>query len=233
MSSTNPDPGRPADPVSGLTHTAPGSPHADNHDVSGPPAPATIARGHEVDSYDATSVFSVPLLVVLLFALAFVTVTVIFYFIAPSTVDPGAHPQAAEQNSADLNTRMGRIHRGGEVDQPRLEPLRTRSGDLRAITRPELPTGNPPELHPEDLRPSPTNTPALYRGGAGKLTIDEAMEAALKKDKNYLPHAAAQSKAQDSAHRPTASNAGRGFGPSKAEPPKPPAAPEAKKAEGK
>ncbi len=93
MSTTNPDPGRPrADTVGGLTSTPHGSPHADDHDISGPPDAATIARGHEVDRYDAMSVFSVPLLVVLFFVLAFGTVSVIFYFIAPSTADPTATP---------------------------------------------------------------------------------------------------------------------------------------------
>jgi hypothetical protein len=199
MSTTNPDPGRPTEPVSGLTHHPPGSPPADNHGGSGPPDPATIARGHEVDAYDAVSVLSVPLMVILFFVLAFGTVTVIFYFIAPSVTDPGAHPQAVERNSEDLNKRLDRIHRGGEVDQPRLEPLKLRAGEARAITRPDLPTGNSPELHPEDLRPSPTNTPELFRGGwadpgktVGRLTIDDA---------------------------------GRGFGPSKAEPPPVPGEP--------
>ena len=93
MSTTNPEHGRPpADPIGGLAPVAPGSPRADDHDVSGPPAADTIARGHEIDAYDTTSVMSVPLLVVLFFVLAFGTVSVIFYFIFPNPADPQAHP---------------------------------------------------------------------------------------------------------------------------------------------
>jgi hypothetical protein len=219
--------------VGGLAPVSPGAPRADDHDVSGPPDPATIARGHEVDRYDNASVLSVPLLVILFFVLAFGTTTIIFYFIAPSSADPNAHPQAADRNKAPLNERIGRTQRGSkDVDQPRLEGVKQRSGDARAITRPEMPTGNSPWIHPEELRPSPTNTPALYRSGwvdpnktIARLTIDEAMEVALSDKKlNLLNVSATPSTVRSSTNVPTAANAGRGFGSSEATPPKLPPA---------
>jgi hypothetical protein len=234
MSTTNPDSGQPpADPVGGLAPVSPDAPRADDHAPSGPPDPATIARGHEVDRYDNASVMSVPLLVLLFFVLAFGTTTIIFYFIAPKTVDPNAHPQAAERNNAPLNERIARTQRGKEVDQPRLEGVKQRSGDARAITRPELPTGNSPWIQADDLRPSPTNTPALYRSGwadqnktVARLTIDEAMELAVSNQQlNVLKVSATPSTVRSSANVPTAANAGRGFGPSEAAPPKLPPAP--------
>ena len=50
----------------------------------------------------------------------------------------------------------------GDPKQARLEPLKLREGDPRPITRPELPTANSPELHPEDIRPDPKRFPPLY-----------------------------------------------------------------------
>jgi hypothetical protein len=186
----------------------------DDSGPSGAPDAATIARGHEVDRYDATSVISVPLLVVLFFVLAFGTVSVIFYFIFPST-DEGTHPQAVDRNKAPLGQRLDRIRRGGEIDQPRLEPLRIRTGDVRAITSPEAAVGNSPELHPEDLRPTATNTPALFRAGwvgSGKefarISIDEAMNLAV--EKHLLPAAKTPSGQTASWNLPSAANAGRG-----------------------
>lgn len=201
------------------------SAHADDHGASGPPSAETIARGHEVDSYDALSVFSVPLLVVLFFVLAFGTVSMIFYFIFPSTVDPQANPQAVERNNAPIAERLGRIYRGSkDVDQPRLEPLKIRTGKSRAITSPESATGNSPELHPEDIIPSVKNTPALYRSGwsdanktVAHITIDDAAELLLQK--GLLPVSKTPSAPQTTAHLPSAANAGQGSGPSRAVPP--------------
>lgn len=188
----------------------------DEHEgpVLAQPDPEVIARGHEADGYDPTSVWSVPLLVVLFFVLAFVTTTILFYYLAPQPASPDTHPLAAERNKAPLEERLARITRGGEVDQPRLEPLRIRTGDARAITRPEAPVGNSPEIHPEDLRPSPTTTPDLYRRGwldpnktAARVTIDEAMRLCL--ERNLLPVRKDAMLPPRSTQLPTSANAGR------------------------
>ena len=217
MSTTNPDSGRPpADHVGGLAPAPPGTPHADDHGISGPPDAATVARGHEVDHYDAASVFSVPLLVVLFFVLAFGTVSLIFFFIAPTIDDPNAHKQAVERNNAPLNERLGRYGRGKEIDQPRPEDLKLREGNSRAITRPETAEGNSPWLHPEDLRPSKEHMPQLFETKwldanktVARISIADAMEMADK----LFPVQQPASVPLDSMNVPTAANAGRGVPP--------------------
>lgn len=179
------------------------------------PGQEALARGHEPDGYDPASVWSVPILVIVFFVLAFVTTTILFYYLAPSPERPDVHPLAAERNKAPLDERLARITRGGEVDQPRLEPLRIRTGDARAITRPEAPVGNSPEIHPEDLRPTPTTTPDLYRTGwldpnktAARVTIEQAMHLALEKNVFAVRKEAVT--VPSSVQLPTAANAGRG-----------------------
>src|SRR5262245_16635036 len=118
-------------------------PAADDHSPMGPPSEETIKRGYEADVYDAKSVISVPLLVILFFVLAFGTVTVIFRFIAYPNPDPRAHPSAAARNKRPLNERLAGVGHDDAAkqtrDQPRLEPLKQRTGGeyARAITRPE------------------------------------------------------------------------------------------------
>lgn len=189
------------------------TPHGDDHAPAGPPPAEVIARGYEADTYDAKSVLSVPLLVLLFFVLAFGTVTIIFSFIAyPKSVNAKAHPGAAQRNKEPLNERLNRLGRGHEVDQPRLEPLKLRSGDARAIPRPELPVsaGNSPELHPEDIIPTKERFPELYSTGAGKYGLDKTMSLDDKALAALFPVQKTGTKPTSSQHMPTASNAGRG-----------------------
>jgi hypothetical protein len=201
------------------TNNPQGAPAADDHGGIGPPAPEVIARGYEADTYENSTVLSVPLLVLLFFVLAFGTVTIIFSFIAyPKSVNPNAHPGAAGRNKEPLNERLNRLGRGHEVDQPRLEPLKLREGDARGMPKPELSVaaGNSPELHPEDLIPTKERFPSLYAGGDGRLGLDKTMSL----DKTGLEHLFPVQKEKDgkpagtkppvSQHVPTASNAGRG-----------------------
>jgi hypothetical protein len=192
-----------------------GLPPADDHSPQGPPPPEVIARGYEADVYDSKTVLSVPLLVILFFVLAFGTVTVIFSLIAyPMAVDDKAHPRAAERNKASLDDRLARIDRDPAKGdgQPRLEPLKRRSGDPRAISRPELPEGNSPELHPEDLRPTKDKFGSLFATEAGKIGIDKTMSLSNERLKELFPVQAAGSNPPNSQHVPTAANAGRGAG---------------------
>ncbi len=201
--------------------------------------PASIARGHETDDYDSKSVLSVPLLVVVFFIAAFATVSAVFWMIAYPEPEPGEHPLATERNLVHMNERMGRITRGGEVDQPRLEDLKLRTGDARVMTQPEMPTGNSPWVHPEDIRPSPTVTPTLFETRwadpnktYARVSLGLLMDLNNEALGKLFPVQAAQSRPLDSPNRPTAANAGRGGGPSVAAPPKLPE-PEAPKVEGK
>lgn len=209
-------------PHDGTTPT-PGSPSANPY--GGAVDSGAIQRGHEADSYDFKSVLSVPLLVIVFFVLAFATVTIIFSFVSQSEVDPNANPWAVKQNEAPLNERLNRIQRGGEVNQPRLEPLRERSGDARAITRPETATGNSPELHPEDIRPNKENTPELYKDGwldpskaFAHIAINDAMKIGLQK--GMFPTDKKGTEPPKSSNVPSAANAGRGAEASTVVPPK-------------
>jgi hypothetical protein len=226
MDSTNSGEGTSGNPTGSPAHS-----HSFAVDVDS----ASVQRGHEIDSYDNKSVLSVPLLVVVFFALAFTTVTIVFSFVSKSEPDANANPMAVKVNEAPLNERLNDIHLGSkEVNQPRLEPLRLRTGDERAITRPETVTGNSPELHPEDIRPSKENTPELYKTGwltpdksVGHITINEAMELAIQMKK--FPTQKDGTEPPRSTHVPTAANAGRGAGSVVATPPKLPGAVEPKK----
>ena len=104
------------------------------------------------------------------------------------------------------------MERGKEVDQPRLEPLKMRSGEARAMPRPELSVaeGNSPELHPEDLKPTKERFPELYATGAGKYGLDKTMELNDEALKSLFPVQKTVTKPPDSQHVPTAANAGRG-----------------------
>lgn len=177
-----------------------------------------------MDRYDPKSVFGVPALVVVFFIAAFIVTTVLFAVFTRTQDEPDANPQAVERNSEPLNKRLDRIRRGGEIDQPRLEPLRQRGGNSRAITSPELPGVNSPELHPEDIVPGPERTPALYRTGKDRVSIDEVMKLDAKGLASFLPTQKSGTRPPPSTNVPTEANAGRGAGPSEAHPPSVPPA---------
>jgi len=220
-----------------MSHTNPPKEGLDGPNTSdefGKPSAEALRLGYEPDGYHALSVVSVPVLVIVFFLLAFGTTTVIFYFVNKTmSSDPSAHPMAAERNAAPLNDRLKRIGNGSETDQPRLEPLRTRSGNSRAITRPEDPNGeNPPYMYPEDNRADPARTPELFRiGWADKdhhfahVPLNDVMAGQVA---NLFPVQKNGSKPLSSSHRPTAANAGQGAEHSQAEMPKLPVVAEAK-----
>jgi hypothetical protein len=203
-----------------ITETTPGSPPADDHGGISGPSPEAIARGYEEDVYDSRTVLSVPILVVLFFVLAFGTVTIIFGFIAYPKGDSRGNPQAVERNKRSLNDRLKDNDRGlsdtktGD-GQPRLEPLRLRSRNSHAITSMELPEGNSPELHPEDIRPTKDRFPALYAAGADRVGLDKVMGLSNDQLKSLLPTAPGAGPLIDSQHTPTLANAGQGFAESK------------------
>jgi len=184
----------------------PEEPAPNDSDGFGRPDAESLKLGYEVDKYDRTSVISVPLLVIVFFVLAFAATTWLFRYLPRWVVDDSdSHPMAKERNEVPLNERMGRIGRGkGEVDQPRLEPLRQRGGNERAITSPE--TGdNPPYLHPEDVRAEPGRTPELF--SKARVPLDKILAGA---DKALFPVQEKQSGPLASVNWTTAANAGRG-----------------------
>jgi hypothetical protein len=187
----------------------------DDHDGFGRPSAESLRLGYEPDGYHTGSVVSVPVLVVVFFVLAFGCTTGLFMFFSKVTTDPAAHPMARERNQAELGDRLKRIGRGSEVDQPRLEPLRVRTGNSRAITRPEDPNGgNPPYVYPEDSRADAARTPELYRTGwadadrkVAQVPLAAVLDGAAPKLFPFQDHG---SRPTSSTHVPTGSNAGRG-----------------------
>jgi hypothetical protein len=160
-----------------------------------------------------TSVVSVPLMVIGFFLLAFVVTTAVFWYATKPTADTNAHPAAVERNKAPLNDRLSRIYRGGEVDQPRLEPLVLREPGGETFSRKPLAEGNSPQIHPEALRVSKENTPSLYtakwveQGKVARITIDDAMKISL--EQGLLKAAKNETRAKASKDTPSAANAGR------------------------
>lgn len=221
---------------------SPGGSKPDDHDGFGRPSPEALKLGYEPDGYHTGSVVSVPVLVVVFFVLAFGCTTGLFLVFSKAPTDPAAHPLAVERNKAELGDRLKRIGRGSEVDQPRLEPLRVRTGSSRSITRPEDPNGNnPPYVHPEDSRADADRTPELFRAGwadadrkVAQVPLSAVLDGAVPK---LFPLQDAGSRPISSTHLPTGSNAGRGAEHSEAVMPKvpqvPSSAPEAKKDEPK
>lgn len=201
-------------------------PKADDHGGIGPPKVEAVKQGYESDGYDTTSVVSVPVLVVVFFVLAFVTTSILFAYFTRSQDYSGAHHMAKERNKAPLADRIARINRAtGEVDQPRLEPLRVREGDARVVTRPEVESQNPPYLHPEDVRPDPVRTPELY----AKAPNEPLSEIIAKPNQALFPVQTAASLPLSSSNVPSGANAGRGAEQSSATPPVLPKVPEIKK----
>jgi hypothetical protein len=244
MSTTNPPPGNPpsnplpghppsgGDPVSALAPREPGSPTPDEADRGGGPPASVIKRGYEADGYDARSVIGVPILVIVFFVLAFTSVTIMFAYFRHTPVDPMAHPQAVKAGEKSLAERIGDTPaRGRPEPLKRLDP---RGGDPRAITRPALAEGNPPEFHPEQIRPSPENTPTLYETKRidekfSRIPLDDAaaLALALKAKGEFMKVREGATDPTASSDAPSGSNAGRGT-----PPPLKPAAKDPKDAKG-
>jgi hypothetical protein len=220
MSTTNQPGAGPEWPADARRGSAP-----DDSGGGGGVDPEAIRRGHEKDVYDTASVVSVPLMVVGFFVLGFAVTTAIFWYVTSQGGDPEAHAAATARNAAPLNERLGRIHRGGEIDQPRLEPLVLREEGSTVFPRQPLRQGNSPQIHPEQIRVSRENTPALYESGwldkgkVARIPIDEAMKIAAEKD--VLKARVEEYRATPWRFLPTAANAGRGAGSSTVQPPKP------------
>ncbi len=191
-------------------------PQADDHDGFGKPSAEALRLKYEPDGYDKTSVVSVPVLVVFFFVIAFAATTLIYGYFTRPVIDQLANPMLVERNSEPLNDRMKRIdRRAGDIKQPRLEAFRTRSGDNRAITRPEIGDDNPPYVTPEDSRVEPARTPELFRTSWGdgektfaRIPLDRVLLAA---DNKLFPVSEKfSSLPRKSFQFPSGANAGRG-----------------------
>jgi hypothetical protein len=221
MSSTNPQGGAgPQWPADAAHLSAP-----DEHGGGGGVNPEAVQAGHEPDAFAVKPIMSIPLAVVVAFVIAFTVAGFVFaYFMGRVKDNPMAHQEAVDRGKAPLNERLSRIDRGGldqdkdrEVDQPRLEPLKRLEGDGQTYTRPELPTGNSPQIHPEEILPN--RVTALQRAGYvgadkkfARIPIEDAMRLAVEQ-KDVLPARKEQSRPVPSYEKPSMASAGRGVMP--------------------
>jgi hypothetical protein len=236
MSTTNPPPGSPAQGPS------PEEWPADATRLDAPDLPATgggvnpdaIRAGHEPDAFYVKPILSIPAAVVITFIVAALVALGVYTYFMAVPADPMANPQAVARNREPLDERLARIERAGleknvqrEVDQPRLEPLRRLANEGQVTTQPPLPTGNSPEIHPEDIRPDlrPDKVPGLFQAGwvgagkkAARIPITDAMKLATDKKAgaNVLPVRKDPIRLPTSDQLPSGSNAGRGGKPGEA-----------------
>jgi hypothetical protein len=210
----------------------------DDHGGGGGVNPDALRAGHEPDAFYVMPILSVPFAVVVSFVIAFGTAAAVFAYMShrANQPDPRAHPEALARGTESVNDRLARINQKGatgvksEVDQPRLETLKRlqtndQPGAFQVTTQPELPTGNSPWIHPEDIAPG--RYAPLHRAEytdkekkTARIPIDRAMRLIV--EKGMLPAQKAATRPQPSDVRPTEANGGRGGLPAapKAEPAK-------------
>ena len=197
----------------------------DDHGGGGGVNPDSIEAGHEPDAFVVKPIMGIPLAVVMTFVIAFTVAAGCFaYFNAPEPKDPFAHPETVARGEEKTNARLERTERGGlrvndkrEVDQPRLEPLKRLEADGMFIARPPLPTGNSPEIHPDEIKPD--RVAALHTAGYAdhdkkfaRIPIDDAMKLAVG-DKAMFPVQKNGTKPAGTADKPSSSNGGAGVQP--------------------
>jgi len=176
------------------------------HGETPPGADLTALRaGHEADKFGIKGIVLVPIFVTIVLLMTYGIVTVTFNVInkppAPEHAPTAETEKILKRNAASANDRFAMTNsvdpkplEGKVVAQPRLEALQRMEGNDPDHYRSKLPlpTGNSPEIHPEDLRPDRYVDPASRRkvlietawiveGKVAHIPIDEAMKAVLKK----------------------------------------------------
>lgn len=175
----------------------------------------SAAVGHEPDRFGIGGIVAVPIAVTLTLVLAYVVVTLMFGYVNSNTGDPMA------SKDVPINDRLGRISSAGGVVKPGMTGHQA-SGAPRLDGLPEMdyringkdvapyvmsfrktPTGNWPDIYPEDLRAEryvdyatktmPLADPAEAVPGNkayARIPIDEAIALLTKNDelkKRYVP----------------------------------------------
>lgn len=164
-----------------------------------------LKAGHEADKFGVKGIVLVPVFVALVLAITYGIVTVTFNAInKPPAAERSVNSESEvviKRNAASTNDRFAMTNSvnpkeldGKVVPQPRLEYLKQTEGNDPSNYRSKLPlpTGNSPEIHPEDLRQSRYIDPATRRkllnetgwvvdDKIAHIPIDKAMEAVLKK----------------------------------------------------
>jgi hypothetical protein len=176
----------------------------------------SVTVGHEPDRFGIGGIVAVPIAVVLTLVLAYVVVTLMFSYVNGNTSDPIA------SGDVPINDRLGRISSAGGVVPPQLAGKQQPSGAPRLDGLPTMdfrvngkdvapylmsfrrtPTGNWPDIYPEDLRAEryvdyATQTmpladpPAAVAGNAdyARIPIQQAIALLTGNDelnKRYVP----------------------------------------------
>ena len=175
------------------------------HETEPPGAsPTSLQAGHEPDRFDVRGILYVPLFVVITVGIAYLLVSGIFSaFVHKDDPKNARNPHGADQNTAPINERVGRISSttpqplpgmpDTAVPQPRLEGLKQTGhdgpGDDPPHIRSKRPVGegNSPLYRPEDLRPENYTDPATgqkvlteYRVDPQTKTVAVPIDVAMK-----------------------------------------------------
>jgi hypothetical protein len=135
-----------------------------NSDVN----PEAVKQGFEQDTVHVRTILYVPIVLVIAFAFAFGTVTLIINYMREPSKTPPANALAAERDSAPLPERIERISSDPKEKpayrQPRLDGLDRLKTNIDPMTNKPVPpwvestqptkTGNSPDYYPDAMWPS-------------------------------------------------------------------------------
>lgn len=198
--------------------------------------PKSVAVGHEPDRFGIGGIVAVPIAVIVTLVITYVIVTMLVRYVNHSSSDPLA------SKDPSINERLGRINstggtaapgvRGAPLGEPRLDGLpkidtRVAGKDVAPylMSFRKTPTGNWPDIYPEDLRPADyidyetrkkplADPPEAFDSNKAyaRLPIDEAIHLLTSNEeykKRYVPAAAAPNPALAPTERPKQSNGGQ------------------------
>lgn len=199
--------------------------------------PASITRGHELDTVSVKGILIVPVVIVVTAGLCFLVVTGMFKLFTSKSQDlPASNTLAARRAETPLNERLERISSTSpkaEEDQPRLEGMKRYKQDEAVVQDESDPRlsyrsfqpagqGNSPEYHAEDLRanakrdgnylwPELQTTGWVNKNqGVAHIPIGRAMELVVKNNMLKTQDKPVGPNGVPAGKRPKASNSGRG-----------------------
>lgn len=208
---------------------------AGHHEETPGVEPKSLAVGHEPDRFGIGGIVAVPIAVIITLVVTYVIVTAMVAYVNGKASDPIA------SKDPPIGDRLGRINssggqaapgvKGQPLGEPRLDGLpkldtRVNGKDVAPylMSFRRTPTGNWPDLYPDDLRPEnytdyltqkkPLVDPAEAHPGSkthARIPVADAIDALLKNDalkKQYVPTADAPLDPSKSANRAKPSNGG-------------------------
>lgn len=208
---------------------------AGHHEETPGVEPKSVAVGHEPDRFGAGGIIAVPIAVIITLVVTYVIVTAMVAYVNGKTSDPIA------SNEPPINDRLGRINSSGgqsakgvpgqPVGEPRLDGMpkidtRVNGKDVAPylMSFRRTPTGNWPDLYPEDLRaenyidyqtrkkPLVAPSEAYADKKYARIPVADAIELLTKDDKlkkQYVPVSDTPIDPTKQANRPKPSNGGQ------------------------